>query len=969
MSSGRKPRYALFSVGRNKASPARTASVKRASLRASVVRTEAPKLHLAFQGERDAAGCKPPANPAPSLTTRDISRPQPESSPDNMKDTPLPSLPSDSAPARKPRELAFHPPPETRPPRPPPTSTMSPPERQSGPSRAPRHSVTMPQPTAPPQQGNFFRRLTSKIRSSAPHHNESSQTQPHSQPSHEPKRKGTILRLPSLPKAPPPAAPPNDFTSAEQRQAALRARGLIPASSTAQRRFRDAEGFMMPLSEQEAEIDRRFAVVVPRTSFSEDEDASGSEARKIREAWLAKQHAATGDSSQSQSAGESASGHDATSTSDDSDEAPRKSDAIARASKDGTMGDKSPARATFVRATTLSPNMGEIVIGGGSVCVSPAPAPSPPPPGSPLEATVEDFHTAPNTPSRLEDVLSARHSASADRPRAASPPAPTPTPARVPPNSTATVGAAHTHAHTHSQEPSTPSSHSSAVTEKVSRWLRTSSDTPVSPTASSSAPILSPSQTHSSPLSESPRQSLDETQTQTPVAATPTPTGTVRARKEKPPPIIVTAHRSTPDSHSHPKVPQAAQVLALTIAAPSDSEASTEDEGRPSLETRTRGRGLHVHVSTGAGPPRLAHDISTSSDGTTTNTTTYTTTTGGSAGTGTGTGATTTSGRSRTNTVPALSPTRTVSSSGASSALPTPTTTSCAPMRDASISRGSTSQSSDGGHGETRVRVRARRGTTGGEMGANANGNGNGKAKARERAAGGVIMEEYSETEPSSEGGEGGGEFGVPPVLPPKQEGGGGAGGPRLRPQPSGRAQMLEAQTKAGNRISFSLFGKKSLDSSPVAGHRSPATRAEEDLSQMPSRDTRTSSSMMSLRRAFTSSKPRPKSTLELSPVAEQSQGQGVGRKKSKMFDASHLPAIPTSQPQSQSQSQSQSQYRRQHHQATSSVSSDGKTTGVGLRPRQAVAPTIHSRGSILHQAHFIEDEESRRLSEMAFLT
>ncbi|RPD74990.1 hypothetical protein L226DRAFT_463024, partial [Lentinus tigrinus ALCF2SS1-7] len=146
----------------------------------------------------------------------------------------------------------------------------------------------MPQPTSPPQQGNFFRRLTSKIRSSTPHHNESSQTQPQSQ--HDvPKRKGTILRLPSMPKAPPPAAPPNDFTSPEQRQAALRARGLIPASSTAQRRFRDAEGFMMPLSEQEAEIDRRYAVVVPRTSSSEDEDASGSEARRIREAWLAKQ--------------------------------------------------------------------------------------------------------------------------------------------------------------------------------------------------------------------------------------------------------------------------------------------------------------------------------------------------------------------------------------------------------------------------------------------------------------------------------------------------------------------------------------------------------------------------------------------------------------------------------------------------------------------------------------------------------
>ena len=154
-------------------------------------------------------------------------------------------------------------------------------------------------------------------------------------------------------------------------------------------------------------------------------------------------------------------------------------------------------------------------------------------------------------------------------------------------------------------------------------------------------------------------------------------------------------------------------------------------------------------------------------------------------------------------------------------------------------------------------------------------------------------------------------------------------------------------------------------------------------------RETRTSSSMLNLRRAFTSQKPRPKSTLELSPVAEHGQGQGqglkpgqgfgfggMGRKKSKMFDASHLPASPTyaqappNRPPPPPTAFSQGTgLRYQHHHASSSVSSEGRTTGVGLRPRQPVAPTMHSRGSILHQAHFIEDEESRRLSEMAFLT
>ncbi len=520
---------------------------------------------------------------------------------------------------------------------------------------------------------------------------------------------------------------------------------------------------MMPLSEQEAEIDRRYAVVVPHSSS--EEDASASEARRIREAWLAKQHG-TAPAGSGESGDASASG-DADASGEGS---PRKSDAMTRASKDGTVGDKSPVRATFVRAATLSPNAGEINIGGGSV--------SPPPPGSPLEAAVEDFCTAPSNHAKVGDALSGQRSGSADRPRAASPPGP----ARVPPNSSAPAA--------HAQEPSTPSSHSSAVTEKVSRWLRTSSDTPTPTAASSSTP-------NTIPLSDSPRPSVerDHDEARTPIALI-TPTGTVRVRKEKPPPIVITGHRPQ-DSHSHPK---AAQVIALTIAAPSDSEA-TSSEGRPSIETRGRGGST--------GPPRLAHDISTSS-----NATGLTSTSSGTAGTGT------TGGRSRTSTLPALSPTRTVSSSGASSSLPTPTTTSCA--RDASISRASTSQSSDGGH---ETHVRPRRGTTG-ELNTN--------LKAKGKTPAGVIMEEYSETDPSSEGGEG--EFGTKPVALPQPSRQDGVAVPRPRPQPqvngNGRVQVLEAQTKANNRKSFSLFGKKSFDvslslivcllahSSPAVGHR-----------------------------------------------------------------------------------------------------------------------------------------------------
>ncbi|OCB84853.1 hypothetical protein A7U60_g8074 [Sanghuangporus baumii] len=43
------------------------------------------------------------------------------------------------------------------------------------------------------------------------------------------------------------------------------------------------------------------------------------------------------------------------------------------------------------------------------------------------------------------------------------------------------------------------------------------------------------------------------------------------------------------------------------------------------------------------------------------------------------------------------------------------------------------------------------------------------------------------------------------------------------------------------------------------------------------------------------------------------------------------------------------------------------RVPGVGLRPRP-LNPTIHSRGSILMETHAIEDAESRRLAELAFL-
>ncbi|KAI0749709.1 hypothetical protein C8Q80DRAFT_1269545 [Daedaleopsis nitida] len=179
----------------------------------------------------------------------------------------------------------------------------------------------------------------------------------------------------------PPKPVQSDFTSAEQRQAALRARGLVPATSAVQNRFRNADGFMMTLSEQEAEIDRRYTVAPGPPS---SDDHSDSEATRIREAWLAKQTQA--------SSPECEHTHE---------EASRKSDAMVRASKDGTVGDRSPIRATFVQVTTRTPTHGDV--GEGTL------------------ATVEDFRTAPN-PRQSADHASPLRSTSGSPEDETSPP-------------------------------------------------------------------------------------------------------------------------------------------------------------------------------------------------------------------------------------------------------------------------------------------------------------------------------------------------------------------------------------------------------------------------------------------------------------------------------------------------------------------------------------------------------------------
>ncbi|KAI0086818.1 hypothetical protein BDY19DRAFT_907994 [Irpex rosettiformis] len=163
--------------------------------------------------------------------------------------------------------------------------------------------TTTPEPTQEdPHKAHtgVFRRLTSKLRSpsqqwahgSSPHGGtpdlECVQEDPPSSPKkdkHKRKVSGPLLGLPA-PVAvhrKPGIELENAFTSAEQRQAALRAVGLVPANA---RPGRDAHGYKAPLSEQEAQLDKYFATT-PAASGEHE-----SEAQKIKEAWLRKNNEA-----------------------------------------------------------------------------------------------------------------------------------------------------------------------------------------------------------------------------------------------------------------------------------------------------------------------------------------------------------------------------------------------------------------------------------------------------------------------------------------------------------------------------------------------------------------------------------------------------------------------------------------------------------------------------------------------------
>jgi hypothetical protein len=149
-------------------------------------------------------------------------------------------------------------------------------------------------------------------------------------------------------------------------------------------------------------------------------------------------------------------------------------------------------------------------------------------------------------------------------------------------------------------------------------------------------------------------------------------------------------------------------------------------------------------------------------------------------------------------------------------------------------------------------------------------------------------------------------------------------------------ADAYRQQVNKRKSKTLSLFRKTSPINSPVASEFS-----EVDLS---TKSNRVPVSLSNFTKSVKGSK-RPKSTSlpQLHPNS--------------LFDAAHLPPSPTLPSMFTSES-------RGSLSPNDAVRRQG--TGVGLRA--PISPTIHNRASILMEATEIGDEESRRLSEMAFL-
>lgn len=139
--------------------------------------------------------------------------------------------------------------------------------------------------------------------------------------------------------------------------------------------------------------------------------------------------------------------------------------------------------------------------------------------------------------------------------------------------------------------------------------------------------------------------------------------------------------------------------------------------------------------------------------------------------------------------------------------------------------------------------------------------------------------------------------------------------------------------------------------------------KRDDDANGMPTKRISVSASFGNLRRSVVG-------TINSSGSSSSNrQSTYSGDSSLSSFDATHLPPSPTlpasfssgaSAGGLSSSSSAPTRLRPQKNHGPPPVS---------VRPRQALSPTMHSRGSILIEAGSIEDDESRRLSEMAFLT
>ncbi|KAF8905091.1 hypothetical protein CPB84DRAFT_1823433 [Gymnopilus junonius] len=167
------------------------------------------------------------------------------------------------------------------------------------------------------------------------------------------------------------------------------------------------------------------------------------------------------------------------------------------------------------------------------------------------------------------------------------------------------------------------------------------------------------------------------------------------------------------------------------------------------------------------------------------------------------------------------------------------------------------------------------------------------------------------------------------PLVPPRSPPAPTSVGTTLRPQ---RRGVTDPVVSMDRRKSFNPFKRgQTMDVSPIPE---------------PQRRLSMARSLSNLRRSVVG-------TLSHKPTKG---AEGEGGRVEKNFDASHLPASPTI-PQAFARP-------RPSDVSKSSAGSPPPTPGM----RQAVAPIIYNRGSILLETAGIEDEETRRMTELAFL-